>query len=101
MKNGSGREVVIVEAARTPVGRGHREKGYYKDTHPSTLLGSAYRAVVERAGIDAELVEQPRDGGDQQLFGAAGEGGVTRRRRGGHRRSRRGNGRSPPAWRRR
>ena len=57
MSNAQGREVVIVEAARTPVGRGHREKGYYKDTHPSTLLGSAYRAVVERAGIDPAEVE--------------------------------------------
>ena len=34
-----GREVVIVEAVRTPVGRGHKEKGYYKDTHPAALLG--------------------------------------------------------------
>ena len=31
----SGREVVIVEAVRTPVGRGHPEKGYYKDVHPN------------------------------------------------------------------
>ena len=34
MQNGNGREVVIVEAVRTPIGRGHPEKGYYKDTHP-------------------------------------------------------------------
>ncbi len=47
-----GREVVIVEAARTPIGRGHLEKGYYKDTHPNELLGAAYRAVIERAGIE-------------------------------------------------
>jgi acetyl-CoA acetyltransferase family protein len=53
----TGREVVIVEAARTPIGRGHPEKGYYKDTHPNTLLGSAYRAVIERSGIDPEQVE--------------------------------------------
>ena len=37
----SGREVVIVEAVRTPIGRGHPEKGYYKDTHPNELLGDA------------------------------------------------------------
>jgi acetyl-CoA acetyltransferase family protein len=53
----SGREVVIVEAARTPIGRGHPEKGYYKDTHPNELLGAAYRAVIERAGIDPGEVE--------------------------------------------
>jgi acetyl-CoA acetyltransferase family protein len=52
-----GREVVIVEAARTPIGRGHREKGYYKDTHPNELLGKSYRAVIERAGIDPAQVE--------------------------------------------
>ena len=35
----TGREVVIIEAARTPIGRGHLEKGYYKDVHPNALLG--------------------------------------------------------------
>jgi acetyl-CoA acyltransferase len=57
MSVGHGREVVIVEAARTPIGRGHLEKGYYKDTHPNELLGAAYRAVVERAGVDPAEVE--------------------------------------------
>ena len=37
-----GREVVIVEAVRTPVGRGHEEKGYYKDIHASNLLARTY-----------------------------------------------------------
>ena len=39
MAGQQGREVVIVEAVRTPIGRGHREKGYYKDVHPNDLLG--------------------------------------------------------------
>src|SRR5947209_1784924 len=52
----AGREVVIVEAVRTPVGRGHREKGYYKETHPNELLGRCYTEVIERAGIPAEEV---------------------------------------------
>ena len=47
-----GREVVIVEAARTPVGRGHEEKGYYKDTHASNLLAKAYSEVIDRAGVE-------------------------------------------------
>ena len=58
--NGSrwqGREVVIVEAARTPIGRGHQTKGWFRDIHPNELLGTAYRAVIERSGIDAERVE--------------------------------------------
>jgi acetyl-CoA acetyltransferase family protein len=47
-----GREVVIVEAARTPIGRGHPEKGYYKDLHPSNLLAKTYTELFERAGVD-------------------------------------------------
>jgi acetyl-CoA acetyltransferase family protein len=57
MRQPEGREVVIVEAVRTPIGRGHREKGYYKDTHPNELLGTTYTEVIKRAGIDAAQVE--------------------------------------------
>src|SRR3954464_7852659 len=51
MRERLGREVVIVEAVRTPVGRGHREKGYYKDTHPAELLGRTYTEVLTRPGV--------------------------------------------------
>src|SRR3954451_6432820 len=53
-----GREVVIVEAVRTPVGRGHPEKGYYKDLHPSNLLARTYKELIGRAGVD------PTESGD-------------------------------------
>jgi acetyl-CoA acetyltransferase family protein len=53
----SQREVVIVEAVRTPIGRGHPEKGYYKDVHPAELLGKAYTELVSRSGVDAAQVE--------------------------------------------
>src|ERR1700742_3527487 len=62
----SGREVVIVEAARTPVGRGHPEKGYYKDVHPNALLGRTFTEVISRAGIDASEVEDVIPGCVQQ-----------------------------------
>jgi len=52
-----GREVVIVDAVRTPIGRGHPEKGYYKDVHPNTLLGRCYTALLERSGVDAAEIE--------------------------------------------
>jgi len=56
MENGKGsfggREVVIVEATRTPIGRGHLEKGYYKDLHPSNLLAKVYGELFERTGVD-------------------------------------------------
>src|SRR6266550_7988927 len=67
MQNGKGREVVIVEAARTPIGRGHPEKGYYRETHPNELLGKAFTAVIERAGIPAEDVEDVITGCVQQI----------------------------------
>src|SRR6202020_2207913 len=62
----AGREVVIVEAVRTPIGRGHKEKGYYKDTHPNELLGRCYSQVIERAGIPASEVEDVVAGCVQQ-----------------------------------
>jgi acetyl-CoA acyltransferase len=62
-----GREVVIVEAVRTPIGRGHPEKGYYKDTHPNELLGTCFTEVIERAGIDPAEVEDVIAGCVQQV----------------------------------
>src|SRR3954453_20018018 len=66
MQNGNGREVVIVEAVRTPIGRGHPEKGYYKDTHPNELLGKTYTEVIERAGIPADEAEDVITGSVQR-----------------------------------
>ena len=74
-ENGSsrfgGREVVIVEAARTPIGRGHPEKGYYKDTHASNLLAKTYAELIKRAGIDPNEVGDVIAGCVQQ-FGEQG-----------------------------
>jgi acetyl-CoA acyltransferase len=61
-----GREVVIVEAVRTPVGRGHPEKGYYRDVHPNELLGRTWVEVIERAGIPPDVVEDVITGCVQQ-----------------------------------
>jgi acetyl-CoA acyltransferase len=62
-----GREVVIVEAVRTPVGRGHPEKGIYKDTHPNDLLGKTYTEVLSRSGVDPNEVEDVIAGCVQQF----------------------------------
>jgi acetyl-CoA acyltransferase len=66
MRQVAGREVVIVEAVRTPIGRGHKEKGYYKDVHPNELLGKCYTEVISRAGIEADEVEDVIAGCVQQ-----------------------------------
>jgi acetyl-CoA acyltransferase len=69
--NFQGREVVIVEAARTPIGRGHEQKGYYKDTHASNLLAKTYAELINRAGIEPSEVEDVVAGCVQQ-FGEQG-----------------------------
>ncbi len=70
MHNGN-REVVIVEAVRTPIGRGHEEKGYYRDVHASNLLSRTYAEVLERSGVPASEVEDVIAGCVQQ-FGEQG-----------------------------
>jgi acetyl-CoA acyltransferase len=67
MRHPEGREVVIVEAARTPIGRGHPEKGYYRDLHPNELLGTCYEEVIERAGAEPSVVEDVIAGCVQQI----------------------------------
>lgn len=52
-----GREVVVVEAVRTAIGRGHREKGAFRDLHPADLLGTVLRALLDRSGVAPEQVE--------------------------------------------
>jgi acetyl-CoA acetyltransferase len=63
----SSREVVIVDAVRTPIGRGHPEKGYYRESHPADLLGATYRALVERSGVSPAQVDAALAGCVQQF----------------------------------
>jgi acetyl-CoA acyltransferase len=67
MRKTEGREVVIVDAVRTPIGRGHLEKGYYKDVHPNELLGYAYRGLFDRNEIDPADVDDVIVGCVQQI----------------------------------
>ncbi len=50
----TGREVVIVEAVRTAVGR---RNGALKDMHPVMLAAHALRELTRRAGVDPAIVE--------------------------------------------
>ncbi len=53
------REVVIVEAVRTPVGR---RGGGLAPLHPADLLAAVQRAAIERSGIDPAAIEQVVNG---------------------------------------
>ena len=53
----SGREALIVEALRTPMGKSHPERGWYRDVHPNEMLGAVYTALLDRTGLAPEAVE--------------------------------------------
>ncbi|MFF3494517.1 steroid 3-ketoacyl-CoA thiolase [Streptomyces sp. NPDC002795] len=48
-------EAVIVDAARTPVGR---RRGALSTLHPAQLLGHVQRGLIERSGLAPDAVEQ-------------------------------------------
>ncbi|WP_055602650.1 thiolase family protein [Streptomyces aureus] len=50
------RDAVIVEAVRTPIGKG-KTGGALSQVHPVALLSHTLRALIERSGIDPALVD--------------------------------------------
>ncbi len=46
-----GRDAWIVEALRTPMGKAHAERGWYRDVHPNVMLGAVYTALLESTGL--------------------------------------------------
>ncbi|MFJ7300930.1 thiolase family protein [Streptomyces sp. NPDC099088] len=60
------RDAVIVEAVRTPVGKG-RPSGSLAHVHPVELLAHTLRALVERAGIDPALIDDVVGGAVDQV----------------------------------
>jgi 3-oxoadipyl-CoA thiolase len=63
------REVVVVDALRTPIGR---YGGALANVRPDDLAASVVRALVERSGIDPERI-------DDVLLGAANQSGEDNR----------------------
>ncbi len=53
----AGREVLIAEAARTPMGRAHPERGWFRDTHPNAMLAACYTDLLSRSGLAPGDVE--------------------------------------------
>ncbi|WP_406440020.1 thiolase family protein [Streptomyces sp. NBC_01613] len=67
MRKPVGRDVVVVGAVRTAIGRGHPEKGWFRDVHPATLLGRSFSAVLERSGVAPTEVDDVIAGCVQQI----------------------------------
>lgn len=53
----AGREVLIAEAVRTPMGKSHPERGWFRDTHPNEMLSAVYTELIARSGLSPAVVE--------------------------------------------
>src|SRR5205807_6736859 len=51
------RHAVVIDAARTPIGRAHAEKGIFRDVRADDLSADLMRALLERVGLPAGEVE--------------------------------------------
>src|SRR3954447_19763900 len=65
------REAVIIDAVRTPVGKG-KANGALAGEHPAGLLARTLQSLIERTGLDPALVDDVIGGcvtqvGDQAL----------------------------------
>jgi acetyl-CoA acyltransferase len=57
---------VVVDCVRTPIGRAHPERGVYRDVRSDDLAVACVRALVERTGLNPQLVEDVVLGCTQQ-----------------------------------
>jgi acetyl-CoA acyltransferase len=60
------KSAVIVDCLRTPVGRAHKEKGWFREVRSDDLAVEVIKALVQRSGIDPNQVEDVILGNTQQ-----------------------------------
>jgi acetyl-CoA acyltransferase len=51
------RPAVVIDAVRTPIGRAHPERGYFRDVRADDLSADLMKALLERVKIPASMVE--------------------------------------------
>lgn len=61
-------QAVIIDCLRTPIGRAHPERGYYRDVRSDDLAVHCVQALVERTGIDPHEIEDVLFGNTQQTL---------------------------------
>lgn len=61
------RQAVIIDAIRTPVARASADKGWFRDVRSDELSADLIRALVDRVGIEQDLIEDVRWGCVQQI----------------------------------
>lgn len=60
------RQAVVVDAVRTPIAKAHPKTGNFRDVRADELSAGLMSALVERSGIDPQLIEDIRWGCVQQ-----------------------------------
>src|SRR5262249_46812657 len=60
------KNAVVIDCVRTPIGRSHKEKGWFRDVRSDDLAVSCVKTLIERTGIDPALVEDVVLGNTQQ-----------------------------------
>ncbi|MGL4552022.1 MAG: acetyl-CoA C-acyltransferase FadA [Gemmataceae bacterium] len=51
------RSAVVIDAARTPIGRAHPEKGMFRDARADDLSADVINALLKRTGVPGSLIE--------------------------------------------
>lgn len=60
------KSAVIVEAVRTPIGRAHPERGFFRDVRADDLAVGCVQRLLEKSRLDPGLVEDMLFGNTQQ-----------------------------------
>ena len=60
------KSAVVIDCVRTPIGRSHKERGWFRDVRSDDLAVACLKALIERTGIDPALVEDVVLGNTQQ-----------------------------------
>ncbi len=61
-------KAVVIDAVRTPVGRAHPERGYYRNIRSDDLAAACVQALLDRTGVDPAVIEDLVLGNTQQTL---------------------------------
>jgi acetyl-CoA acyltransferase len=62
------KNAVVIDAVRTPVGRAHPERGFYRHTRSDDLAAACVQALLERTQVPSEAIEDLVMGNTQQTL---------------------------------
>lgn len=60
------KSAVVIDCVRTPIGRAHKERGWFRDVRSDDLAVACIKALIERTGVDPAQVEDVVLGNTQQ-----------------------------------